>query len=365
MVRTLGALVRLESPSFDKPAVDRCGAKVAAEWQRRGAHVEVLPQKQRGNHLRVTLWPGRRRTTGQFLILGHLDTVYDLGALQRMPFRIANGRAWGPGTLDMKAGIVQALYAAEALERLHRPPGKRVVCLWTSDEEIGSDASRRVIEREALRSDAVFVLEPAYGLNGALKTSRKGVGQLEIEITGRAAHAGLAPEQGVNAVHELAMQVSRIAGFTDLSRGITVNAGIIEGGTRTNVIADRARAVIDLRAARITDMKRLERKLQALKPILRGARLKLTGGFNRPPLERRMSAALYRKAEALAKEMGCKIAESSVGGGSDGNLTAALCVPTLDGLGAVGDGAHSPTEHVLIRAMPERAALLAALLAAP
>ena len=363
MVKTLGALVRLESPSLVKAAVDRCGERVAAEWHKRGARIEFLPQKRRGNHLRVILWPGLRRTTGQLLVLGHLDTVYDVGTLNRMPFHISRGRAWGPGTFDMKAGIVQALFAADALERSRTPLSKRVVCLWTSDEEIGSGTSRKIIEREALRSDAVFVLEPAFGLSGALKTSRKGVGQVEIEFTGRAAHAGLAPEKGVNAVHELALQVSRLAGFTDANRGITVNADIIEGGTRVNVIADRARAVVDIRATRIADMNFLERRLQSLRPILPGAHLKVTGGFNRPPMERKMSAALYRKAQILAEEMGFEIDESSAGGGSDGNLTAAAGVPTLDGLGAVGDGAHSSSEHVLIRAMPERAALLAALLA--
>jgi len=362
MVRTLGALVRIESPSTVKAAVDRCGKRVAAEWHKRGARVEVLPQKQRGNHLLITLWPGRR-TAGQVLILGHLDTVYDTGTLARMPFRIAKGSAWGPGAFDMKGGIVQALFAVDALERLRIVPGKQVVCLWTSDEEIGSDTSRQLIEREARRSDAVFVLEPAYGLHGALKTSRKGVGQLELEVIGRAAHAGLAPEEGVNAVHELARQISRIASFNDLRRGITVNVDVIEGGTRANVIADRSRAVVDLRAAKISDMQSLERKLHSLQPFHSGARLKVTGGFNRAPLERKMSAALFRKAQILADEMGFEIEESSAGGGSDGNLTAAVGAPTLDGLGAVGDGAHSPSEHVLIRAMPERTALLAALLA--
>ncbi len=363
MVKILGALVRLESPSFVKAAVDCCGERVAAEWHKRGARIEFLRQKHRGNHLRVTLKPTGPRAKGQLLILGHLDTVYDIGTLQRMPFRIAKGRAWGPGAFDMKAGIVQALFAAEALERTRTPLGKRVVCLWTSDEEIGSGSSREDIEREARRSDAVFVLEPAFGLRGSLKTSRKGVGQVEIEIIGRAAHAGLEPQKGVNAVHELALQISRIAGLNDSRRGITVNADIIEGGTRTNVIAERARAVIDIRAARIADMKWLERRLRSLRPILPGARLRVTGGFNRPPLERKMSAALYRRAQLLADEMGFLIGESPAGGGSDGNLTAAAGVPTLDGLGAVGGGAHSPAEHALIRAMPERAALLAALLA--
>ncbi len=363
MTRLLGRFVRAESPSFDKAAVDRFGRLVAAEWRKRGARVQFLRQTERGDHLRVELRPGRSRPQGQILVLGHLDTVYDLGALGRMPFRVRRGRACGPGALDMKSGLVIALFAADALRRMRRLPRKRVVFLFTSDEEIGSQSSRARIEREARRSQAVLVLEPATGLDGRLKTARKGVGEIELVVTGRAAHAGINPQDGVNAVHELALQIERIARFNQPRRGITVNVDVVEGGTRSNVIAESARALVDIRVARAADMRRLETKFRRLRPILPGARLEVRGGFSRPPMEEAASAALFRRAKALAGEMGLKLQGSFSGGGSDGNFTAALGVPTLDGLGGYGSGAHSPGEFVFSRALPERAALLATLLA--
>jgi glutamate carboxypeptidase len=292
-----------------------------------------------------------------------LDTVYDLGTLTRMPFRLSRGRAFGPGTFDMKGGLVIALSAVDALVGTGRVPQKRIVFLWTSDEEIGSGTSRAVIEREAQHSDAALVLEPASGLDGRVKTGRKGVGEFEIVATGRSAHAGLNSEDGINAIEEIALQIPRITHWNQPSLGITVSAGVIEGGTRTNVIPEKARLVVDVRAVRAGDMRALERKFRALRPILRGAKLQIRGGFNRPPMERKTSAALYVKARALAKKMGVTLGEANVGGGSDGNFTAALGVPTLDGLGAVGEGAHSPDENILIRALPERAAVVAGLLA--
>lgn len=325
--------------------------------------VERIAQKQRGDHLRITLSPDKSRPSGQLLVLGHYDTVYSTGTLRRVPFRVSAGKAYGPGAFDMKAGIIQALFALQALIETKTPLRKRIIFLWTSDEEIGSESSRKLIETEARRSDAVFVLEPSFGPRGLLKTARKGVGEAEMIIEGRASHAGLAPQEGVNAIHELARQLARIEKWNDLRRGVTVNAGIIEGGTRTNVIPERARAVLDLRALRVSDMRRLERRLRALRPILRGARLQIAGGFSRAPLERKMSAALFTRAKSLAAQMGLSLGECTVGGGSDGNLTAALGIPTLDGLGAVGDGAHSSHEYVLINTMPAHAALLAALLA--
>jgi glutamate carboxypeptidase len=263
----------------------------------------------------------------------------------------------------MKAGIVQALFALQALRQAEIPLRKRLVFVWTSDEEIGSESSRKFFETEARRSDAVFVVEPSFGPRGLLKTARKGVGEAELIVHGRASHAGLAPQEGINAIHELARQLARIEGWNDFRRGVTINAGIIEGGTRTNVIPERARAVLDLRAMRVSDMRGMERRLHALRPFHRGARLKITGGFDRPPLERKMSATLFARAKSLAKQMNLSLGECTVGGGSDGNFTAALGIPTLDGLGAVGDGAHSSREHTLINTMPARAALLAALLA--
>jgi glutamate carboxypeptidase len=363
MTRLLGQFVRAESPSFDKAAVDRFGRIVAAEWRRRGARVTLLRQRERGDHIRAE-WNARgNRARRQILVLGHLDTVYGLGTLPRMPFRLSRGRAYGPGAFDMKGGLAIALFAVDALAAAGLTPEKRIVFLWTSDEEIGSGTSRAAIEREARRSDAVLVLEPASGLDGRVKTGRKGVGEIEIVAIGRAAHAGLNPGDGINAIEEIALQIARIARWNQPSRGITVNAGVIEGGTRTNVIPEKARVVVDVRAARAGDMRSLERKFRALRPILRGAKLQIRGGFNRPPMERKTSAELYAKARALATEIGVTLGEACVGGGSDGNFTAALGVPTLDGLGAVGKGAHSPDENILIRAMPERASLLAGLLA--
>ncbi len=362
MTGLLGRFVRAESSSFDKAAVDRFGHIVASEWKKRGATVTLLRRRERGDHVRAEWRPRGNRATPQILVLGHLDTVYNAGTLTRMPFRVSQGRAWGPGTFDMKGGLVFALYAMDALAAAGCLPEKRVVFLWTSDEEIGSESSRAAIEREARRSDAVLVLEPAAGLDGRVKTGRKGVGEIELIATGRAAHAGLNPEDGINAIEEIALQIVRISRWNQPRRGITVNAGVIEGGTRTNVIPERARVLVDLRAARGEDTRALERKFRALRPILPGAKLEIRGGFNRPPMKRKMSAALYAKARALSKEMGITLGEAFVGGGSDGNFTAALGVPTLDGLGAVGEGAHSPRENIVVRALPERAALLAGVL---
>jgi glutamate carboxypeptidase len=367
MVRLLGKFVRCESPSYSKSAVDRLGRMVAAEWRRRGAKVRVLCQAKRGDHVRAELWLGKGRPAGQILILGHLDTVHVLGTLAKTPFRVSGGRAWGPGTFDMKGGLVQALFAVDGLRtaglHLRDLVRQRFVFLWTTDEEIGSETSRRVIEREASRSEAVLVLEPPLGRDGRLKTARKGVGTAEIVVTGRAAHAGIDPESGVNAVHELALQIARLGKMNDARRGIAVQATIVEGGTVSNVIPDRARAIVDIRYARLADAPKIDRKLRGLRPILKGARIEVRGGVNRPPLERTAAVReLFGRAQSLMREIGMPLGESSTGGGSDGSFTAALGVPTLDGLGAVGDGAHSAREHILIRSLPERAALLAGLL---
>ena len=363
MLATLRRFVTAESPSLEKSAADRCCGIIAEEWDRHGSRVERIAQKHRGDLLRITCAPGKSRPSGQLLVLGHYDTVYATGTIARMPFRVEAGKAYGPGTFDMKAGIVQAFFALQALQLSKTPLRKRIVFLWTSDEEIGSESSRKIFETEARRSDAIFVLEPSFGPRGLLKTARKGVGEAELIVRGRASHAGLAPQEGINAIHELARQLARIEGWNDSQRGVTINAGVIEGGTRTNVIPEHARAVLDLRALRVSDMRSLERRLHALRPLQRGARLEITGGFARPPLERKMSAALFTRAKSLARQIHLRLGECTVGGGSDGNFTAALGIPTLDGLGAVGDGAHSSHEHVLINNMPARSALLAALLA--
>lgn len=363
MLAVLRLFVTTESPSLEKAAADHCCGVVAKEWRKQGVRVERIAQRHRGDHLRMTWRSANSSAAGQFLVLGHYDTVYATGTLAKMPFRVRGGKAYGPGIFDMKAGIVQALYALQGLQELKASLKKRVVFLWTSDEEVGSESSRKFIETEARRSDAVFVLEPSFGPRGTLKTARKGVGQAELMVRGRASHAGLAPEEGVNAIHELARQLARIEKWNDPRRGVSINADVVEGGTRVNVIAETARAILDLRALRTSDMRDLERRLHALRPILKGARLEVTGGFDRPPLERKMCATLFARAKVLAQQMNLSLSECTAGGGSDGNFTGALGTPTLDGLGAVGDGAHSSHEYVFIRTMPERAALLAALLA--
>src|ERR1700678_904808 len=271
MARLLGDFVRCESPSHNKAAVDRFAAIVAREWRRRGAKVRILRNSSRGNHLRAEVWLGRGRPTRQqLMVLGHMDTVYPLGTLQKMPFRISNGRAWGPGTFDMKGGLVLALFAIDALRAAGVTLEKRVVFLWTSDEEIGSKSSRVTIESEARRSDAVLVLEPAFGDEGRLKTQRKGTGGVEIIVTGRSAHAGIEPEKGVNAVHELTLQIERLMRMKDPSRGITVQTTVISGGTVSNVVPELARAEVDLRFSRLADAAGLHRRLHALGPGLKG-----------------------------------------------------------------------------------------------
>jgi glutamate carboxypeptidase len=280
-----------------------------------------------------------------------------------MPLRVARGRTFGPGAFDMKGGLVIALFAAEALRALKFSLRRNVIFLWTSDEEIGSESSRRTIEREARKCAAVFVLEPALGPSGRPKTQRKGVGEIQITVTGRAAHAGINPQDGLNAVHELAFQIVRLAQFNDPAQGITVQANIIEGGSATNVVAEKASARIDVRYSHAGDARALERKLFGMRPVLKGTRIEVSGGLARPPLERTAAIGeLFAKARELARQMGFALEEAATGGGSDGNFTAALGVPTLDGMGAVGDGAHSSGEHVVNRALAERAALLASLI---
>ncbi len=362
MLDTLRELTIRESPSLEKGPADKCCEFLAELWLQHGTTVGIIQNDKRGNHLRVVWSPPGSQPKSQLLVLGHYDTVYPTGTLGKMPFRVSGGKAYGPGTFDMKAGIVQALFALDALRELQLPARKRIVFLWTSDEEIGSTTSRTLIEEEAQRSDAVFVLEPSLGPRGLLKTSRKGVGEAQLVVHGRASHAGLAPEKGVNAIHELAVQIARIEKWNNLRRGVSINADVVSGGSRANVIADRAEATLDLRAWRESDMGALEKRLRSLKPVHRGAKLEIHGGFDRPPLERKHSAALFARAKSIARQLGFSLGEAAAGGGSDGNFTAALGVPTIDGLGAVGDGAHATHEHILVDTLPQRAALLAQLL---
>jgi glutamate carboxypeptidase len=362
IVALAGRLVACESPADAPEAVDRLTALLAAEAEGL-AEAEFFPGDGFGKHLRLEfILPGDSKQ-GQILVLGHADTVWPLGTLERMPFREAEGRLWGPGVLDMKAGLAFCLYAARALRDLGVAVRRRVVLLVVSDEEVGSTSSRALTEAEARRSDCVLVLEPGAGLAGKLKTARKGVGQYRMIVEGKAAHAGVDFESGSSAILEAARQVVAIAGFTDLARGTTVNPGVIQGGTRTNVVAAEARVEVDVRVARLSDAEDLDRRFRALGPIDSRCRIRIEGGLNRPPMERTAQiAALFNEARAIAAGIGIALEESATGGGSDGNFTAALGVPTLDGLGAVGEGAHAVNESVLVERITDRVALLAGLL---
>jgi glutamate carboxypeptidase len=322
-----------------------------------GGRVTRLPQAHRGDHLKAEFGDG---AGPPILLLGHFDTVWDVGVLSRMPLREEAGRLHGPGVFDMKAGIATSLAAVRALTALGRRP--RVVMLWTADEEIGSGTSRTAIEAEARRSAAVLVLEPSLP-GGAMKTARKGCGDFEIVVTGVAAHAGLDPGKGASAIHELAHQVVAIEALQDLDRGISINVGLIGGGTRTNVIAPHAHASIDVRIPTLADGRRIEQALLSLRPCLRNTSLQVTGAVGRPPFERTAAVVhLYEAAREVARTFGRELGEGAAGGGSDGNFTAAVGVPTLDGLGPEGDGAHAEHEHVIVGDLPFRAAFLAALL---
>jgi glutamate carboxypeptidase len=308
--------------------------------------------------------PGRKKD-GQVLALGHADTVWPLGTLKTMPFRRAQGRLWGPGVLDMKAGLAAFIFAMRGLQEREVPVDHEVVLLVNPDEETGSKSSRAGTEALARKSKAVLVLEPGTGLDGKVKTARKGIGAWHLKVQGIAAHAGVDFEKGASAVLELARQLEHISAFTDLERGVTVNPGVVSGGTRSNVIAAEASAEIDIRVPTLAAAKSLDHKFRALKPFDKRCTLTLTGGLNRPPMERSKGiAALFNLARGLAAELGIDLEESSTGGGSDGNFTAALGIPTLDGLGAVGEGSHAAHESILLDRLPGRVALLASLTAA-
>ena len=361
MVALLTQLVELESPTHDKPSLDRLGAFLAGQLRALGAEVEVLRQSEAGDHVCARWGDG----PGGALLLCHMDTVWDVGTLAERPVRIEGGKLYGPGAFDMKGGIANALWAMRALRDLNLSPGRPVTLLISTDEEIGSLTSRPPIEAEALKSDVVFVLEPAQPPHASLKTWRKGVGMYRLSVTGRAAHAGADHEKGINAIEELAHQVLAIQGFTDYEAGTTVNVGVVGGGTRSNVVPAEAWARVDMRVMSAEEAARIDARMQGLKPRLAGTTVTVSGGMNRPPMVRTPEiAALYATAEAIAAEMGFEITEAGSGGGSDGNLTAALGVPTLDGMGVVGDGGHAVHEHVVLSSLPERAALLAAMIRA-
>jgi glutamate carboxypeptidase len=361
IVANIRELVEIESPSDNKAAVDQLGDVVAVKMAALGGSVRFHPASDFGNHLQIDF---AGRTSGKpVLLLGHYDTVYPLGTLASMPCRVADGKLTGPGVLDMKSGIALMLHALAALKEWYGELPRPVTVLLVSDEEVGSDSSRAITEALAKKAAAVLVLEPSYGMKGAVKTARKGVGEYQVRVTGKASHAGLDFEKGANAILELARQIKKISGFTDLKKGLTVNVGIVSGGSRTNVVPAEALAQVDVRIARLKDAVGIDKKMRALRPFNRNCTVDVSGGVNRPPMERTAAiAALYEVARRIAGDLDWKLAEAAVGGGSDGNFTASLGIPTLDGLGGVGDGAHAVHEHIVISELPRRAALLAGLI---
>lgn len=361
MLQLLQRIVEIESPSDNKAAVDNMGKFLADEFQRERAKVTIHDTADYGNHLQIEFSGAASRKP--IMLLGHFDTVWPLGTLSTMPFRIENGRAFGPGVLDMKAGIVMMIFALRALldaQAGHRP----VTILLDTDEEVGSSSSRPITEAIARECEAVLVLEPAQGPQGFLKTSRKGVGDFTIHVHGRASHAGVDFEKGQSAIVELSRQILEVVKFVDLSRGITVNPGVIHGGTRSNVVAAEAWVEVDIRVAHMQDTATLEQKFANLRPFNPQCTLEVTGGLNRPPMERTPGTVrLLHLVQELARELEMDLGESSTGGGSDGNFTSALGIATLDGLGAVGEGAHATNESIALNEFPKRTAILAGLIA--
>ena len=363
MLKSLRLLVEMESPSSAKSTVDILGAHLATEFERLGGQVTVHSQPIFGDHLEVHF--DGADGGKPLMLLGHFDTVWDIGTLKTMPFKVEKGRAWGPGVYDMKAGIVGMLYALRALREAPSGELPRPVTIWlVTDEEVGSESSRKTTEQLAKKSAAVLVLEPSQGIGGALKTARKGVGDYTVKVTGKASHSGVDFEKGESAILELARQIEKISTFTHLKRGITVNPGVIRGGTRTNVVAAEAEVEVDVRIQKIKDAAVIEKKFRSLKAFNRKCMLEISGGMNRPPMERTEKVVkLFRMAQQIASALGFEIEEKATGGGSDGNFTAALGIPTLDGLGGVGEGAHAINESILLSELPRRTALLAGLIA--
>jgi glutamate carboxypeptidase len=360
IVQTIREFVEIESPSDNKLAADRMGAFLAGSFEAVGGHALVHHADDYADSVQVD-FPGRENIK-PVVLLGHFDTVYPLGTLAAMPCHVADGRMHGPGVLDMKSGIAIMLYAIAALQAWHGSLPRPVTVFLVSDEEVGSYSSRKITEALAKESAAVLVLEPA-GPRGAVKTARKGVGEYILNVKGVAAHAGLDPGKGHSAILELARQITAVSKLNNLQQGLSVNPGVIRGGTRTNVIAAEATVEIDVRISHAKQAAALDRKLRALKPFDKHCKLTIEGGINRLPMERNAGvAALYKKAQAIAKHMDWKLEEAAVGGGSDGNFTAGMGIPTLDGMGGAGQGAHAVHEHIVISELPRRALLLAGMI---
>ena len=364
LVLFIRELVECESPSDDPGAVAQF-AQLFADRIADIAAVKRVEAEGFGPHLTCEFdLPGPALKDGQIMALGHSDTVWPMGTLKIMPFREADGKLWGPAIFDMKAGLAMFVFAMRGLRELGIEVRRRVVLQINSDEEVGSTSSRPLTEGQARQSAAVLVLEPSAGLDGKLKTGRKGVGDFTVRVRGVSSHAGLDFTAGASAIVELARQIERIAEFTDLDRGITVNPGLIAGGSRSNVVADDAYVHVDMRVARLRDAAGLEKKFRSLKPFDKRCTIEVSGGLNRPPLERTPGVVkLFRHAQKLARELGVTLDETTVGGGSDGNFTGALGVATLDGLGGVGEGAHAVNESILVNRIADRTALIGKLVA--
>jgi glutamate carboxypeptidase len=364
IVQTIRELVEIESPSDNKNAVDRIAVLLAEKFQALGGKTQLHHSTEFGDSLQVGFNGATKASDCKpVLLLGHYDTVYPLGTLQNMPCKIEHGRLKGPGVLDMKSGIALMLHAIAALRNWHGELPRPVTVFLVSDEEIGSHSSRKITETLAKESAGVLVLEPAAGLRGAVKTARKGVGEYQLHVEGIASHAGLDPGKGHSAIVELARQIGVISKLNKLGQGISVNPGVIAGGTRTNVVAAEAVVGIDVRIKRAKQALAIDRKLRSLRAFDKKCKLEMTGNINRLPMERTNGvAALYGKARRIADQVGWKLEEAAVGGGSDGNFTAGLGIPTLDGMGGVGDGAHAVHEFIAISELPRRALLLAGMI---
>ena len=360
---SIRVLVERETTSREEARLNEIAGFVASQLSDLGGQIELTPQPGYGTHLRARFDFGHDLSEEQVLVIGHLDTVWPVGTLDRMPFRLTpEGAAHGPGVFDMKSGIAIAVRALNAIRTLGLQTKRPVTLLLTCDEEIGSKTSRSLVEEEAKRSAAALVLEPPI-TGGMVKTGRKGIGVFGVRAIGRAAHAGLDPRKGINANVELAHQVLRLAEMNDHERGVTVSVGVMNGGTTINVVPAEASAKVDVRFWTPEDGERIVREIRSLQPVLAEAQLEITGGINRPPMPRsEKNIALYEHARDLAAELGFELNDAVVGGGSDGNFTAAMGVPTLDGLGVDGAGAHADHEHIIVSDIPRRAALLTRLM---
>jgi glutamate carboxypeptidase len=358
----LRQLVEMESHSADKGAVDALAAHLAGMFEAAGGTAELLSCPSHGNTLRVSWGAGTKANAGPVLLLGHLDTVWPQGTTRVRPFRVENEKAFGPGVYDMKAGLLLSWLVARALQNGASRPGRDVLFLFTGDEEIGTAEGLPHLKQAARGCAAVLCLEPPLA-GGKAKTFRKGVGCFRLQVTGLSAHAGVEPEKGANAILELSRQVLRLHELNDRERGTTVTVGVIKGGTASNVVPSEAEAEIDVRVASAEEGSSIEARISALKPHDPRCELRVEGGMNRPPLERTPAVAeLYLKARSAALELGMELGEGGTGGGSDGSFTAAMGIPTLDGLGVEGGGAHAPHEYIEIGDIPKRAALLCRLL---